>query len=178
MLTPVDLQTRDFRKSFRGYDTHDVDEYMDRVLAEFDRLFRTNIQQRDEIEAMKKRIEEYRQMESNLRDTLMMAQDASQQFKAAAARESDLVVAEAREKARKIVEMAEESILAKKSELEDLRKREEFFKIRFKSLLESYLSSLGEPSPEPASAPAPVINASAIFGIREAAAAMDVEGDR
>jgi cell division initiation protein len=144
MLTPVDLQTREFRKALRGYDMHDVDEYFDRVTAEFERLFRANVQQRDEIDNLKQRIEEYRQMEATLRDTLMVAQEASQQLKAAAQREAEAIIKEAQEKARRSAEDVEDRIRLKKHVLEELAQREELFKIRFRALLESYLATLDE----------------------------------
>lgn len=142
MLTPVDLQSREFRKALRGYDIHDVDEYFERVAAEFERLFRTNVQYRDEIDSLKQRIDEYKQMESTLRDTLMIAQEASQQLKATAAKEVDAIIREAKEKARRITDEAEERNRAKRQELENLCKKEDLFKIRFRALLESYLGTL------------------------------------
>lgn len=142
MITPVDLQNRDFRKALRGYDVHDVDEFFDRVTAEFERVFRANVQYRDEIEALKRRIDEYGQIEATLRDTLMLAQDTSQQLRVTTAKEADLVVAEAKERARRIVDGAEESIRSKKADLEELRKREELFRIQFRSILEAYLTSV------------------------------------
>lgn len=142
MLTPIDLQSRDFRKSFRGYDPHDVDEFLDRVSTEFDRLFRLNVQQRDDIESLKKRIEEYQQMESSLRDTLMLAQDASRRLKETTTKEAELIVTQAKDEARRIVDAAQDSILKKKLELEELRRYEELFRLRFKAFLESYLTTL------------------------------------
>jgi cell division initiation protein len=42
MVTPLDIQRKEFRRVFRGYDEQEVDEFLDRVAVELERLSREN----------------------------------------------------------------------------------------------------------------------------------------
>lgn len=42
MVTPFDIQRKEFRRVFRGYDEQEVDEFLDRVAVELERLSREN----------------------------------------------------------------------------------------------------------------------------------------
>ena len=40
-LSPLDIHNKEFSKSFRGYSENEVDEFLDLVVAEFERLIRS-----------------------------------------------------------------------------------------------------------------------------------------
>ena len=42
MLTPVDIENKEFTKTFRGYDVYEVDEYMKDLVADYEKLYREN----------------------------------------------------------------------------------------------------------------------------------------
>jgi DivIVA domain-containing protein len=41
-LTPVDIQQKEFRLAFRGYNEHEVDAFLDQVTVELARLYEEN----------------------------------------------------------------------------------------------------------------------------------------
>lgn len=43
MLTPLDIQNAVFHRSFRGYNEAEVDEFLDRVVVEYEQLLRENL---------------------------------------------------------------------------------------------------------------------------------------
>lgn len=43
MLTPLDIQNAVFHRSFRGYNEAEVDDFLDRVVAEYEQLYRENL---------------------------------------------------------------------------------------------------------------------------------------
>ena len=44
MLTPLDLNNKNFSKGFRGYDTEEVDEFFAKVAKDFERLYQDNVE--------------------------------------------------------------------------------------------------------------------------------------
>ena len=43
MLTPMDIQNKDFKRAtIRGYREDEVEEFLDRVAADYERLYREN----------------------------------------------------------------------------------------------------------------------------------------
>jgi len=77
MLTPSDILNKEFKRGFRGYDEQEVNDFLDEIVSEFEKLQRENEQLRGELELHKQGLVKYQQMEKNLQDTLMVAQQTA-----------------------------------------------------------------------------------------------------
>ena len=53
MLTPVDIETVEFKKATFGYSREDVDTFLDRVIVEFEKLYKDNAKLQDKISAIR-----------------------------------------------------------------------------------------------------------------------------
>ena len=42
MLTPLDIHNKDFKRSFRGYDEDEIDDFLDQVVNDYEKLYRDN----------------------------------------------------------------------------------------------------------------------------------------
>ena len=42
MLTPMEIHDHQFKKSFRGYNENEVDDFLDQVVVDFEKLMREN----------------------------------------------------------------------------------------------------------------------------------------
>lgn len=84
MLTPIDIHNREFSKSFRGYNESEVDEFLDQVVNDYDRLCRDNEELRDRIARRDKDVEQYKRLESSLQETLSVAQRTAEEVTSAA----------------------------------------------------------------------------------------------
>lgn len=74
MITPLDIQNREFKKGFRGYNENEVDEFLDRIVADYEKVLRENEKLKEKAGANEKEITHYRGLEQNLQDTLIVAQ--------------------------------------------------------------------------------------------------------
>ena len=74
MLTPMDIQNHEFKKSFRGYNEDEVDEFLDRIVADYEKILRENEKLKEKSGANEKAITHYKGLEQNLQDTLIVAQ--------------------------------------------------------------------------------------------------------
>ncbi|HOP74780.1 MAG TPA: DivIVA domain-containing protein, partial [Bacillota bacterium] len=50
MLTPVDLETTVFRRSFRGYNVQEVQEFMSKITHDYEHLYRENIDLKEKLD--------------------------------------------------------------------------------------------------------------------------------
>ena len=78
MLTPMDIQNHEFKKSFRGYNEDEVDEFLDRIVADYEKLLRENEKLKEKSGANEKAITHYKGLEQNLQDTLIVAQKTAE----------------------------------------------------------------------------------------------------
>ena len=50
MLTPVDIHNKEFKRSFRGYNEEEIDDFLDQVTNDYEMLYRENNQLKKELE--------------------------------------------------------------------------------------------------------------------------------
>ena len=106
-LTPVEIRHVALRRALtRGYKRRDVDELLENVVASFEDVWRDRADLQDKVEALEADLVRYRELESLLRTTLVSAERASNDMKAHAKREAELIVSEAHAEARKVTRRA------------------------------------------------------------------------
>ena len=79
MLTPMDIHNKEFKRSFRGYNEDEIDEFLDQVVNDYEKLYRENDTLKEEVERNKKDIDQYKRLEKNLQDTLLVAQRTAEE---------------------------------------------------------------------------------------------------
>ena len=79
MLTPMDIHNKDFKRSFRGYNEDEIDDFLDKVVNDYEKLFRENDRLKEDLARAQKDNEQYHQLEQNLKDTLLVAQKTAEE---------------------------------------------------------------------------------------------------
>lgn len=88
MLTPLDIENKKFGRSLKGYNVDEVDDFLDELTSEYERLYKENAELKGQIESSKKDLEHYRSVEHTLQNTLVMAQSTADDIKKMAQRTS------------------------------------------------------------------------------------------
>jgi cell division initiation protein len=143
-VTPLDIRRKEFKRSMRGYSDEEVDVFLDDVADEFERLFQENIELNDRVQRLEEQIAGHVQMKDALEKTLISAQLQSDEMKANARKEGELVLQEAELKARGIVNESYSETQRVQQALIQLKHLEEDFRFKFRSLLEGHLKLLNE----------------------------------
>jgi len=167
-LTPLDIHHKEFRNSLRGYSPEEVDDFLDEVADEFERLFKENIDLSEKLEIAAARVKEYGALEQTLQNTLVAAQTSAEDIKSRAKVDADRMVREAEAKAADVIGAALEEKQHAQAEVARLQAADKEFRASFRRMLEGYVASLDGaapaavivedmPVPEPVfTAPAPV----------------------
>lgn len=142
MLTPIDIQNQDFAVKLRGYDADEVDDFLDLLGADYEKLYKENIELRDRVASLKGEIEHYKGMEQTLQQSIMLAQTAAEDIKKNAAQKADTIVSEAQSKSADTVRLTEEELVKKRNELSRLKLEIEAYKTRIKGNCNGLLEML------------------------------------
>lgn len=148
-LAPLDIHHKEFRRSFRGYNDEEVREYLDKVAREYENIFKENLLLKEDKGALEEKLYHYQQLENSLRGALVMAQNTAEETKANALKEAQLIIEDAKLKAERMKDEAKEQIQEVTKRLEELKQEERFFRIKFKTLLESHLQLLEQAAIQP-----------------------------
>lgn len=142
-LTPLDIRNKEFRKAFRGYDEEEVDEFLDKVINEYEKLFKENAELKEAVAAKDSNIGQYKDLEDTLQKTLVIAQQTADEMKKGAAREAEVIIQEARLKSEQIIAGAEEKAGSVVRDYEEIQKQAHVLKIKLRSFLLSQLELIG-----------------------------------
>ena len=145
MITPLEIENKKFsKKTLNGYDPEEVDEFLDDLTKDYEKLYKQVAEEKKEIEELNGKLEHYTQIESTLQSTLLLAQSASEEVKNAAQKQADQLLKEAEVKAKEATKGLEQEIAEKKKELENVKKQFDVYKAKMESLLISQLELLKE----------------------------------
>lgn len=79
MLTPLDIHNHEFKKSFRGYDEGEVDDFLDRIVSDYEKVLRENEKLKERANLNEKELIHYKSLEKNMQDTLLVAQKTAEE---------------------------------------------------------------------------------------------------
>ena len=82
MLTPLDIENKRFSKSIKGYNLDEVDDFLDQLTIDYEKLYKENNELKNQLEDSKKDLEHYKNVEQTLQNTLIMAQSTADDIKA------------------------------------------------------------------------------------------------
>jgi len=106
-ISPMDIQRQIFGRKLRGYDADEVRSYLNLVSEEVAALQRERDAFEQEAQTLRSIVEEHRQRESILKNTLLTAQRLSEELKDNARKQGESVVKEAELQADRLLEMAQ-----------------------------------------------------------------------
>ena len=140
MYTPLDIENKKFSKQMmNGYSVEEVDDFLDELTVDYEKMYKQSNENEAKIESLMKDLEKYKNIESTLQNTLVMAQTTADEIKKVAKQEADQLVREAQGKAKEAIMQIDSDVAMKKKELEDLQKQFDVYKAKMESLLISQL---------------------------------------
>ena len=143
MLTPLDIENKKFPKQMMsGYSVDEVDEFLDEITADYEKLYKESAEAKNKIEDMQEDMAKYKNIENTLNNTLIMAQTAADDVKNLAKQQAEAILNEAQANAKQAVAELEQDIVMKQKELEELQKQFDVYKAKMESLLISQLELL------------------------------------
>ena len=149
MITPLDIENKKFSKQMmNGYNVEEVDDFLDDLTVDYSKNYKEITELRAKVEELNKSLEHYKTIEETLQNTLIMAQTTADDIKNVAKQQADQVINEAKGSAKKQADELENEIVAKKRELDDVKKQFDIYKAKMESLLISQLELLKDVNKE------------------------------
>ena len=143
MITPLDIENKKFSKQMmNGYSVEEVDDFLDELTIDYTKNYKEVNELRSKVDELNKSLEHYKAIEETLQNTLVMAQSTAEDVKKVARQQADQIINEAKGNAQKQANDLDNEIVAKKKELEDVKKQFDIYKAKMESLLISQLELL------------------------------------
>jgi len=145
MITPLDIENKRFAKQMvNGYSVEEVDDFLDELTIDYSKNYKEVTELRAKVDELNSSLEQYKNIESTLQNTLVMAQTTAEEVKNVAKQKADQIVDEAKANAQKKVDELNNEIVIKQKELDDVKKQFDIYKAKMESLLISQLELIKE----------------------------------
>ena len=141
-ITPMDIEQQEFSRSFRGYNEEEVDDFLDKIVKDYEELINENVRLNEDIEKMQEKLKEFSEIEETLRSALLNAQKSAEEMKGRVESEAKIIIEKAEMEAKSLKQQVFQREDLVKNEIDNLRRYKFIFKEKFKSMLNLYLKML------------------------------------
>ncbi|HEC99647.1 MAG TPA: DivIVA domain-containing protein [Proteobacteria bacterium] len=136
-ITPMDIQQQEFRVRFRGFDTREVDSFLELVAEELKEASHENSALKDEVKRLRETQANFEEKEKTFQTAFVSAQRVVDEMKSNAERQAKLIVTQAELEAKKMVENAHVQAAQIQEEINHLKRQKAQMEYRVKSFIES-----------------------------------------
>jgi cell division initiation protein len=141
-ISPIDIQQKQFKSRPFGYEKTGVDQFLEILADELERLIRRNQDLQEELARANAALAEMRSREETLKETLVTTQRVTEELKSTARREVDVMMAEAEIKAERMMHNAEVRRQQLIDEIQEIKRQKIDFEVSLRGLLEKHIRML------------------------------------
>ena len=144
MITPVDIQNKDFAKKLRGYDPDEVDDFLDAVIKDYSALLKENQSLKSKIGMLTKTVENYKSIEESMTRSVEMAKQTAKDLKDNASAEAQMIINNAKLDAARLAKQIDDEHIKRHQEMLRVKSETDMFKARIKTMCEGMVKMLDD----------------------------------
>ena len=144
MIMPIDIDKKEFSRDKRGYNSREVDEFLDIIVADYEKILNDNRSMAHKIKALEKQLEEAQKDDNAMVETLETAKKLMADISASAERRAELMMRDAELEAENMLLDAKVTVRQLSDEHVILSNKVQRLRANFKKMLEAELQSLND----------------------------------
>lgn len=138
-ISPMDIRQQQFTvKMFRGFDTQEVDIFLEDLAADYEALLKENSLLKEQLQALEERTRGLEEREKVLQETLVTTQRFVEEMKDQARREASVIIREAEVQADRIIDASRAAEGSLQSEIIALKRTRRQLAEGLRSTVEMY----------------------------------------
>ncbi|MET0619436.1 MAG: DivIVA domain-containing protein [Thermoanaerobaculia bacterium] len=136
--SPLEIQKREFSRRWKGLDPVEVQTFLTDVAEDMESLARENVGLETRIRSLELENDEHRERERILKQTLLSAQQASEDMRASARKEGELIVREAQGSAERLTHNALQRSADIEKAIAELKVQRANFRLQLQKMIELF----------------------------------------
>jgi len=141
-LTPIDIQQQQFRSTVWGFDAKEVDGFLDQVAVAFEELIREVNAIKAQIQDKEAQLEQHREREKALKETMITATRIANEVKQSAQKEAEIIIAGAESQAEGIIQNAHTRLARVMDDISELKRQKVQFEAGLRSIVGAHSKML------------------------------------
>ncbi len=151
-LTPLDVRKQEFKKTMRGYDPAEVEDFRKRAADELERVVRERLSLTERVKRLEEQLAAFKEREKAMNDALVAAQQLRAETREQAEREAQMILREAEAGAERLIERARREVERLEASGQNLARQHHAYLAALRSLVErqkAELDALADAQPAP-----------------------------
>jgi cell division initiation protein len=144
MIMPIDIDKKEFSRDKKGYNSREVDEFLDIIVADYEKVLNDNRTMAHKIKALEKQLEEAQKDDNAMVETLETAKKLMADISASAERRAELMMRDAELEAENMLLDAKVNVRKLTDEHAVLSTKVRRLKENFRRMLESELARIDD----------------------------------
>lgn len=145
-MTPVELRNVKFEKKLRGYNPMDVENVLNEIAGELERLIDANSALQRQLISQEEKLKQFQNLEKSIKDALLTAQQAAEEKRKAADKSAEVQIRETEAVCVEMKQKALSEVETMKFELASLKMQKVRFVAELRSLIDTHRKLLEEKS--------------------------------
>lgn len=142
MITPLEIQEKEFSRGIKGFKEEEVNEFLDQITLDLERLLEDNRQLRMENAQLQNELEKFHTAEHSVIDTLETAKALMSDISASAEKRAQILLKNAELEAETMMREASEAVARMNDENAQSINKLTSFRKKYKELLQAELRHL------------------------------------
>jgi len=144
MIMPIDIDKKEFSRDKKGYNSREVDEFLDIIVADYEKVLNDNRQMAHKIKALEAQLAEVQKDDSAMVETLETAKKLMADISASAERRAELMMRDAELEAENMLLDAKVNVRKLTDEHAILTTKVRRLKANFRRMLEAELARIDD----------------------------------
>ncbi|MBU3176363.1 DivIVA domain-containing protein [Clostridium estertheticum] len=138
-ITSMDINNKEFKKVIRGYNSEEVDDFLETVSDEYEMAYKENSTLKEKISFLEEKLDHHVKIEATIQNTLVLAQNAAEQARVSAQKEAELIIRNANDTSQRMLNKAHDDVLNVNDEYEKVKQEFAKFRTKFRSFMNCQL---------------------------------------
>ncbi len=139
MLTPLDIEGKNFKKTIYGFASQEVKTFLADILKDYEKIYKENIELKDKVKLLNEGIQYYKTIEGTLQNTLLLAEKTAEETKANAHKRAAIIEKDADLKSHVLLENARNEVYRVNKKKEELIQQYDAAKIQIRQFLKAQI---------------------------------------
>jgi len=144
MIMPIDIDKKEFSRDKKGYNSREVDEFLDIIVADYEKVLNDNRSMAHKIKALEKQLEEAQKDDNAMVETLETAKKLMADISASAERRAELMMRDAELEAENMLLDAKVNVRKLNDEYEILSAKVRRLKDNFRKMLQAEIARIDD----------------------------------
>lgn len=142
MIMPVDIDKKEFSRDKRGYNSREVDEFLDLIIVDYEKVLTDNRNMAHKIKFLEKQVSEAQKSDTAMLETLETAKRLMADISASAERRAELMMRDAELEAENMLLEAKTTVRKLNDEHLVLKNKVERLRANYQRMLKDELEAL------------------------------------